>query len=98
MERGSEGRSGGAGITRRGTWDEEGRKEFRRELGIIREGGKEIQQEMEEKGGRIKKTLEECEEQRGYGKRIRRKWWDEECRERKKEVRKELRRDRKSVV
>jgi len=94
-ERGSEERRGGAGIIRRGTWDEEGRKEFRRGLGIIREEGKEIQQEMEEMGGRIKKTLEVCEEQRGYGKRIRRKWWDEECRERKKEVRKELRRWRR---
>ncbi|KMQ88014.1 hypothetical protein RF55_12574 [Lasius niger] len=94
-ERGSEGRRGGAGIIRRGTWDEEGRNEFRRGLGIIREEGKEIQQELEEMGGRIKKTLEVCEEQRGYGKRNRRGWWNEECRERKKEVRKELRRWRK---
>ncbi|KMQ87041.1 hypothetical protein RF55_13795 [Lasius niger] len=88
-ERDSEGRRGRARIIRRGNWDEEGRNEFRKGLRIIKEEGKEIQQKMEEIGDRIKKTLEVCKKQRGDGKRNRIGWWDDKCRERKKEVRKE---------
>jgi len=81
-------------IVRRGVWDEEGREEFIKEIGLgLGEEGKEreIQGEIEGMKERIGKALEIGERKRGKEKRNRTGWWDEECRKRKKEVRKELR-------
>jgi len=82
-------------IIRRGVWDEEGREEFIKEirLGIGEE--REIQREIEGMKERIGKALEIGKKKKGKEKRNRTGWWDEECRERKKEVRKELRKWRK---
>lgn len=62
-------------------------KELQKELqNIERKGIKEEWKEMERK---IKTALEDRKigEERGKKKKERRGWWDEECRERKKELR-----------
>lgn len=67
----------------KGVWDERGREEFRKQLGRIEEGEKGIQEEIEEIGKRIRKTMEGCEGKRGVERGNRKGWWDEECKERK---------------
>jgi len=49
----------------------------------------------EELGKRIREEIEDIEEKIGEGHKDKRGWWDDECRKRKKEVRKELREWRK---
>lgn len=55
---------------------------------------------MEEEWGemekRMKSTLGEVEEEQKKGKRRKRGWWNEECKEKKREVRRELRKWRKN--
>lgn len=45
---------------------------------------------------RIIKAMKETEEEQRKGKIIRRGWWDEECEDKKRGVREELRRWRKN--
>ncbi|XP_024868964.1 caldesmon-like [Temnothorax curvispinosus] len=80
---------------RRGIWSEEGRKHFVEKLGKIG-GNRKLQEEIEEGVSKIRGILKENEkgEVRGANK-IRRRWWDEECKEKKKEARAELRKWRK---
>jgi len=47
--------------------------------------------EGEELEKRMRKEIEDIEEKIGKGEDNKRGWWDGECKERKKEVRKELR-------
>ncbi|XP_071648500.1 uncharacterized protein [Temnothorax longispinosus] len=80
---------------RRGIWSEEGRKHFVEKLGKIG-GNRKLQEEIEEGVSKIRGILKENEkgEVRGANKN-RRGWWDEECKEKKKEARAELRKWRK---
>jgi len=81
---------------RRGVWDDESCKKFRERLGKMESGEEDVEiiwEEMEEK---VKRVLLETEKGReNEGRRGRRGWWDKECEEKKKGVRKELRNWRK---
>lgn len=73
---------------------EEERREFRKELGELGQLQGE-QREVEEKWGKLKSKLQRIlyKGNRGAkGKRNKRGWFDEECKEEKRRVRKELRR------
>jgi len=90
------GRERGRGKVWRGIWDREGREAFRgrvaEELIKNEEGG----DKWEKLEGIVKETLKEIEmEKRGEGRK-KLGSWDKECRERKKEVRKELKKWRGS--
>lgn len=79
----------------RGVWSEEGSKEFVRRLkekgiGTKREGVG-VNGEWEEMESKMRKTLQKVEEECGLEKERKNGWWDEECKERKREVRRELR-------
>lgn len=75
----------------RGVW-EEGSKVFREKIGGIKLGEEGLKREWEEMEGKVKKALRETEEERGKERRRKGGCWNEECEERKREVRKELRR------
>jgi len=78
----------------RGMWDEKGRERFKAELGRVEVSGGKVQEEVGKMEGRIKEIIERMEtERREYGKR--KGWWDAECREKKREVRRALRAWRK---
>jgi len=76
---------------RKEVWDSQGRERFRKSLRLERREGKEIDEEWREIEKKIKKALKIV----GERQRRRRGWWDDECREKKKEVRKELRKWRR---
>lgn len=82
---------------KRGIWDEEERKKFRREIGGIDIGGNEseVGEEIEKMNEKIKKALEECGKGDNRRERRRQRWWDKECVGEKKKVRQKLRRWRK---
>ncbi|XP_071577594.1 uncharacterized protein [Temnothorax nylanderi] len=82
-------------IRRRGRWNEEGRTRFSERLGKIG-GNRELQDKIEEGTSKIRRVLEENEKEKGRGpNENKRGWWDVECKERKREVRRELRKWRK---
>jgi len=54
-----------------------------------------VQNIIEEANIRIRKALEEMEEERGRERKEMRGWWNEECKVKKREVRKTLREWRK---
>ncbi|XP_071576349.1 uncharacterized protein [Temnothorax nylanderi] len=72
----------------RGVWNEEGTKRFIGKIGEMKEKVEELNKEWEEMEARIKEAIKGVEEEMG-GKKV--GWWDEECRETKKEVRRNLR-------
>lgn len=74
----------------RGVWDEEGRKEFVERLGRVETGGEDLEAGRKEVEKRIVEVLEEVEKGRNEGSK-KRGWWDEKCKMKKREVRKELR-------
>ncbi|KMQ89643.1 hypothetical protein RF55_10705 [Lasius niger] len=74
-------------------WTEEGRKEFAVSFGERKEQEEGIERDWEDLKGRITKALGKMERQRGGNGR--RGWWDEECKEEKTRVRKELRKWRR---
>lgn len=76
---------------RRVIWDEEDREVFRKKMALEKTMG-EAWGDMEL---RIKKTMKVTEEEQGKRKRIRRGWWDEEYKDKKREVREHLRRWRR---
>lgn len=77
----------------RGVWTKESKKEFTRLVGSRVEGAGGVEEEWKELKRRIGEALERVE---GLRKEERVKgWWDEDCREKKKNVRRELRRWRK---
>jgi len=72
----------------RGIWDEEGRKKFKRRIRRtkkLREGS--IEEHWKEVKEKLKKAVREVKEERmGEKKEGRRgEWWDEECKEEKRE-------------
>ncbi|XP_011858385.1 PREDICTED: golgin subfamily A member 6-like protein 22 [Vollenhovia emeryi] len=73
----------------RGIWDEEGREPFRDKLGEIGTGGG-LDEEIDGMEGRIREAMEKVEGERETGRRKRRGWWDEECKEVKGTARKAL--------
>jgi len=74
----------------RGMWNEKGRERFKAELGRVEVSGGKVQEEVGKMEGRIKEIIKRMEtERREYGKR--KGWWDAECREKKREVRRALR-------
>lgn len=77
---------------RRGEWDEKGKEEFRKKVGILEVGERDVQEEIEKMADRVRRILEEEEEGEERTIRIQKGWWDKECKEEKREVRKELRR------
>ena len=87
-------KSGGGREGERGNWTEEGRREFMRSFGRRGEGGWSVDEEWGELRGRIKGALGKAVVGGGETKR-KGGWWDEECREEKSKVRKELRRWRR---
>lgn len=86
-------RGGGKGEKRgyRGIWDEGGTERFREKIGRVEFRGEGIQREMDEVGMRIREAMKGIEEERGKERYIRRGWWDEECRVKKRRVRRSLR-------
>ncbi|XP_011883686.1 PREDICTED: RNA-directed DNA polymerase from mobile element jockey-like, partial [Vollenhovia emeryi] len=74
----------------RGVWDEEGREEFRENLGEIRIGEGRLEEEMGGIEKRIREAIKKVEEKRDIGRGKRRGWWDEECKEVKRTARKAL--------
>ncbi|XP_077273093.1 uncharacterized protein LOC143903409 [Temnothorax americanus] len=86
----------GERVRRRGIWSEEERTQFKERLRTIVGGNGEIQEEIEVGISRIRKVIEENKNERGRrDKKNGRRWWDKECKEKKREVRKELRKWRK---
>jgi len=81
----------------RGIWDEEGREQFKRRMGSIEMSEGSVKEQWRSVRGRVIKSLKEIEEERRseMGWRERKGWWDEECRERKREVRRKLRKWRR---
>nr|XP_012232396.1 PREDICTED: golgin subfamily A member 6-like protein 22 [Linepithema humile] len=74
----------------RGIWDEKRKEEFKKKLGRISFGGRGVKEEGEEMEKRIKEALKEMEEEGKKEDKTRRGWWDRECEEKKRVVRKEL--------
>ncbi|XP_011884026.1 PREDICTED: golgin subfamily A member 6-like protein 22, partial [Vollenhovia emeryi] len=74
----------------RGVWDEEGREAFRDKLGEIKTGEGRLDEEIDGMEGRIREAMEKVEGERETGRRKRRGWWDEECKEVKGTARKVL--------
>lgn len=72
-------------------WDEEGREAFRGIMRRIERAEGRVQHEIKEMGRLIRKALEKVEEERRGEKKTKRGWWDEDCAEKKKEVRRRLR-------
>lgn len=60
------------GKTKRGIWDEREKEEFKEKLGRIEGGEKEIQEEIEEIGKRIRESMKECEGKKDIEKGSRR--------------------------
>jgi len=86
-------KKGGKARRKREVWTKEGKEEFARLIGSRTEGAGGAEEEWKEPKGRIGEVLERVE---GMGKEERAKgWWDGDCREGKKSVRRELRRWRK---
>jgi len=80
----------------RGVWDEEGCRKFREMLGKMEMGEEDVETMWEGMEGKVKKVLQETGRGReNEGRKGKRGWWDEECKEKKKGVRKELRNWRK---
>jgi len=79
---------------RRGIWNDEGREAFRDKMNRIELEEEGVRIEGVKMERRIKKAIEEVEKEVGGEREERRGWWDE-CRSKKKEVRRELRRWRK---
>jgi len=73
-------------------WDEIGSKMFKERLEMERIAKKGAEGEGEEMMLRIKRALEETEKEQRKEKRGKGGWWDVECAEKKKEVRRKLRR------
>lgn len=76
----------GARRTRRGVWNEQGKRIFRQKMGTIELGGEELREEWRRIEGRIGETLKEMDKELG-NKKKRKGWWDEECEWKKKRVR-----------
>lgn len=75
----------------RGIWDSQGRERFREKLGEVEMEERGLEAEMKEMEGRIREALEEVKRERDGEGRRRRGWWDGECKEQKKEMRRKLR-------
>jgi len=80
---------------RRGIWNEEGRKGFVEKLGEWEEVEKGLEEDWRGMERKIKKALEEGERIGKWKEERRLGWWDWECVEKKREVRRELRKWRK---
>lgn len=88
-------RGGRTAKARRVKWNEEGRERFEENLNLEVER-MELEEEWIEVEKRVKEAMRETEEAQRKNERKSTGWWDEECREKKKEVRKELRKWRKN--
>lgn len=75
----------------RGVWDEESCRMFRSKLGRMELGKKEIGEEWEKMESKVKEAIRGTEGVPREGTEKKGEWWDKECIEKKKEVRKELR-------
>ncbi|XP_077255453.1 uncharacterized protein LOC143893678 [Temnothorax americanus] len=85
-----EGRRGGWKKRSRGVWNEEGTKRFIEKIGEVEVKEVELNKEWEEMEIRITEAIKGVEEELG-NKKGKVGWWDEECREAKKETRRKLR-------
>jgi len=86
---------GGRGRVCRGLWDEEGREKFKDNLGRIEQGERSVQCVVGDMTRRIREALKKTEREGEERRRRGRGWWDEECREKKRGVRRALRKWRK---
>lgn len=64
---------------------------FRQKLGEVELGEGKVQEEWERLEGRIKLAVEGTEREREERREERKGWWNKECKEKKKELRKTLR-------
>ncbi|EZA51989.1 hypothetical protein X777_09448 [Ooceraea biroi] len=78
---------------KRGIWTDESRGKYKENLEKIKAGEGTVEEEIEKMNERIKEAMVRKGE--GEGEEKRRGWWDEECIEEKKKVRRELRNWRK---
>ncbi|XP_076660547.1 uncharacterized protein LOC143363902 [Halictus rubicundus] len=72
-------------------WGREGKEKFRRLTEEIEVTGEEIGERLGELERKIKSVIEEIRSTEGMKESKRRGWWDKECIERKKELRRALR-------
>lgn len=83
----------GRGRMKRGDWTEKGQEDFKEAFrGVIRYE-KGVEEEWEILKKEIKKALKKMGENEGEKKE--RRWWDKECRKKKEEVKKEMKRWRR---
>ncbi|XP_067208522.1 golgin subfamily A member 6-like protein 22 [Linepithema humile] len=82
--------SRGEGRIWRGVWNEEGCKAFKQRMEGIKLGEKEIGVDWEGMEREIKEAIREVEKDLGKEKGKKGGWWDRDCEEKKKEVRREL--------
>ncbi|XP_024875959.1 trichohyalin-like, partial [Temnothorax curvispinosus] len=75
---------------KQGVWNEEGAKRFIEKIGEVEEKEEELNKEWEEMETRITEAIKGVEEELG-NKKGKVGWWNEECREAKKETRRKLR-------
>ncbi|XP_067207866.1 golgin subfamily A member 6-like protein 22 [Linepithema humile] len=83
--------SRGEGRIWRGVWNEERCKEFKQRMERIKLGKKEIGEEWEGMEREMKEAIREVERDLGKEEGKKGGWWDRDCEEKKKEVRRELR-------
>jgi len=72
-------------------WVEKGRERFKVELGSVVLVGGEVQEEVREMEGRIREVIERIETEMLEDRKRIKGWWDEECREKKRKIRRTLR-------
>lgn len=80
---------------RRGIWDEEEKRFFKQKMEEVMEEGKGLEEELEEVGRKVREAMGETEKDRGRGNRGCRGWWDEECKEMKREGIKAVEKERR---
>lgn len=91
-----EGRNEGINrVAKRGIWNEEGIERFKKKIGRFEGMEEGVQDEIGRVTEKIRKTIEECEEGKRKERGSKKGWWDEECKEKKKDVKRELRNWRK---
>ncbi|XP_026827634.1 golgin subfamily A member 6-like protein 22 [Ooceraea biroi] len=75
----------------RGVWNEKGRREFKECIDTIEMREREIREDWREMEERFKEAMETAERKIVRSRKKGDEWWDEECKKKKREVRRELR-------
>ncbi|EZA60891.1 hypothetical protein X777_13093 [Ooceraea biroi] len=82
----------------RGVWNEKGRREFKECIDTIEMREREIREDWREMEERFKEAMETAERKIVRSRKKGDEWWDEECKKKKREVRRELRLMRRAAI